>query len=348
MLLTHAELAASAVPNPEVAAALKAMPPPPSGPPEPDKMRQTLDAVERQLLSKLAPSTNVNETYHNITMRDGFRNPAKILKPAGEKEPGPLFILGHAGGFVGGSMEQLTGEARALVQLFGATVINVSYRRAPEHKFPTPQHDVEDACRWITANAAHAAIRADPDKGFILGGVSVGGSMAAALSRKFIDEPLSFSLTGQWLSVASLMDDDCVPDRFKDLFIARKESENTPFLNKASLEALQQWSQWDPRSELRYVVNSKNDISKLPRVYLQVGAMDPYRDDTLIYDEMLKEAGVETKIDLYAGCPHLHMMILPDLEVSKRTRIDTIVGLGWLLGREVSRGDAAVALSLQK
>ena len=135
--------------------------------------------------------------------------------------------------------------------------------------------------------------------------------MSAALSRKFVEEPLTHALTGQWLSVGSLMDEDCVP-----------------------------------ASYLRYAVNSKTCISQQPRTYLQVGALDPYRDDTLIYDEMLREAGVETRIDLYAGCPHLHWMIMPHLIVSKRTRIDTIVGLGWLLGHEVSRETVAEKLGL--
>jgi len=344
MLLTPAELAASAVLHPEIESFIAANPLPPAASSDHTAIRNGLRMLESRLLSSLDPrASDVTEFYQPINMRDGYVNTVKITKPA-TSVAGPLFVLGHAGGFVGGSSEQLTSEARALARLFGATTVSVAYRLAPEHTFPTPQLDVWDCCKWISDHATESTLNADPAQGFILGGVSVGGSMAAALSRKFQDEPLSHALTGQWLCVASLMDDNCVPSQFKDVFLAREQSRDAPLLNKSSLEALQRWSQWDATSDLRYAINSKSDISLQPRTYLQVGAMDPYRDDTLVYDELLREAGVETKIDFYSGCPHLHWMVMPQLEISKKTKIDTLVGLGWLLGKSVSREHIAGVL----
>lgn len=164
MILTPTELAASAVPDPEVAAFLITNAFPSSDPNDYTAMRNGLKMIEARLLSSLGSTPeDIIEIYHPITMRDGWINTIKIIKPA-SKPPGPLFILGHAGGFVGGSNEQLTGEARALTRLFGATVVNVSYRLAPEHKFPTQQLDVWDCCKWISDHASESLLSSDPSK----------------------------------------------------------------------------------------------------------------------------------------------------------------------------------------
>jgi acetyl esterase/lipase len=213
MLLSQEELAASAQMAPEVKKFLEAHPFPPTDPNNSDNMKKAVAFMENNLISSLPPKPDtVTETTHNIRLRDDYESSLLIFRPS-TAQPGPLVILLHAGGFVAGSSRQVTPEARALVHLFGATVVSVSFRLAPEFKFPTPQLDVWDSCKWIASNATGDLLRSDPSKGFILGGASVGGSMTGALSRKFQDELLAHPLTGQWMGIPSLMDDSCVPVR---------------------------------------------------------------------------------------------------------------------------------------
>lgn len=53
-----------------------------------------------------------------------------------------------------------------------------------------------------------------------------------------------------------------------------------------------------------------------------------------------------TKVDIYPGCPHGHFNGFAGLEITDRANIDSIVGIGWLLGKEVPRDIAAEALGL--
>ena len=114
----------------------------------------------------------IRDRFSSIKLRDGFESKIKIHRPAG-KSGGPLLVLIYGGGFVVGDYQQLTPYGRGFARAFGATVVTISYRLAPEHKFPAAPHDVEDSLIWIAKNAQ--SLGADPAKGFVLGGISAGG-----------------------------------------------------------------------------------------------------------------------------------------------------------------------------
>lgn len=128
---------------------------------------------EKRLKGQGTPAPGFEEKFRTIRMRDGFESRIKIHKPV--DTTGPLIVLVFGGGFIVGNDEQLTPLGRATAKAFRATTITISYRLAPEHKFPTPAHDVEDSLLWIASNASE--LGADPTKGFVLGGISAGGML---------------------------------------------------------------------------------------------------------------------------------------------------------------------------
>jgi acetyl esterase/lipase len=238
-------------------------------------------------------------------------------------------------------------HGRARIQ--GATVVSISYRLAPENPFPAAVHDAIDSVRWVAANATSELLGADPAGGFILGGASSGGNLAAVLSRYFQrpENQLLWPLPGQWIGIANLLDDSDssmsnIPEQICMHFQPRGKNKNAPTLDATALVAAATALQCeDLTSELRFpTTTTEADLVALkdqPRTYFQVCGMDPLGDAGLIYDEMLREAGVSTRMDLYNGCPNRIWLVLPEQDTAKRAVEDIVMGIGWLLKSEATR-----------
>jgi acetyl esterase/lipase len=90
----------------------------------------------------------------------------------------PAVAIIHGGGWVGGCKEEYRPLAQAFAQR-GYVAVTVSYRLAPQHKFPAPVEDVKCAVRWLRAGAAR--YRVDPERiGAV--GISAGGHLALLLA----------------------------------------------------------------------------------------------------------------------------------------------------------------------
>jgi acetyl esterase/lipase len=313
-------------------------------------MREEMEAQRLEALGSPAP--HVEEEFKSITMRDGFESQIKVHKPAG-KSGGPLLVLVYGGGFVVGNNQQLTPYGRGLARAFDAVVVTIAYRLAPEHKFPTAPNDTEDTLLWIAKNAE--SLGADPSKGFILGGISAGGScyssrpcnfqiwhttgnLSAVIAQKTLeDKSLAHPLTGLWLCVPLVFPNkDLVPDKYKDVWFSHEQNADAPILDKDAIDAIGGHLEPDETSPLYSPFNSKNPHKGLPPSYIQVDGLDPLRDDGLIYEQVLSENGVKTKLDIWPGLPHAHFAFLPFLSGSKKAILDTFLGFGWLLGVDIS------------
>lgn len=220
-------------------------------------------------------------------MRDGSTSSLKVFRPS-DGAPGPLLVLCFGGGFIAGDNDQMTETARISVQLFGATVVNISYRVAPEFTFPVQQLDSWDSLEWIANNATGDVLAANPLKGFVLGGVSSGASITAALSRMVQEHKLAYPLTGtssntavspmwklyrvdisfrqgQWLAVPSLMDEQSCPQEYRKSWISHDQNAIGHSLDRETRAVMRDAAAWDSTSELRFAAVSKTRISEQPR-----------------------------------------------------------------------------------
>lgn len=108
---------------------------------------------------------------------DGEDLLADVYIPAGA-EPHPAVLVVHGGAWRHGRRWYMSRICERLRER-GYTVINVSYRLAPRHRFPQPLDDCRAAVRWMRDNATR--FRIDPQR---IGafGYSAGGHLVALLA----------------------------------------------------------------------------------------------------------------------------------------------------------------------
>ena len=294
-------------------------------------MVEKRNEITLQMLGNPPPSVKQSELqYEN---RDGTKIRAKLYQPSpAPPEGSPLIMMIHGGGFAVGAPEGEEQSCRNFVLAFKATCISIAYRLAPKHPFPAGPEDCWDALKWAAANAKSWG--ADPTAGFVVGGTSAGGNLSAVLALRAREEKLSPPLTGQFLAVPATISDDAIPEKWKPWYLSHEQNRNVPILPQAAVDMFMKAYQPDSESPLYNVGLHPGGHANLPPAVVAVDGMDPLRDEGIIYERILREAGVKTKLYVYAGMPHGHWGFFPFLKASDRFRKDQVEALAWLLNRE--------------
>ncbi|KAJ5266751.1 hypothetical protein N7478_009559 [Penicillium angulare] len=278
--------------------------------------------------------------HTHIPIRDGRTNEVYITKPANStpSSKNPVVVLIFGGAFIMGTNIQIIIWARAIANLYNATVIQPSYRLAPEHKFPAAPNDIWDTIKWIAAN--ESSLSADLSKGFVLGGGSAGENLSIITAHRSLKENLFSPITGILASIPVCMSKETVPSKYKDLYQSREQNIDAPgnpgadSKKTGGYEALYRQ---DFLSEDFSPFNMDVPFSEIPRTYVQVAGLDELRDDGIIYAKVLEDSGVDVRFDVYPGMPHGHFNMWPGLKASIKSQEDTIWYFGWLLRQEVPR-----------
>ncbi|HEX4110945.1 MAG TPA: alpha/beta hydrolase fold domain-containing protein [Stellaceae bacterium] len=127
------------------------------------------------------------EPYHGVKVTrdivygpDPERNLLDLFLPAGGGKDLPVLIYLHGGGFVQGNRKSPDFPYYDNVMVWavknGMAGVNMTYRLAPTHKWPSGNEDVANVIRWIQKNAAANGMNA---KRIFLMGQSAGASHVA-------------------------------------------------------------------------------------------------------------------------------------------------------------------------
>jgi acetyl esterase/lipase len=141
--------------------------------------------------------------------------------------------------------------------------------------------------KWAAEHAAE--LGASPSTGFVVGGVSAGGNLAAVVTHQAKDERLNPKLTGQWLSVPLLLHESVVPEQHKPLHFSNTQNAAIPLFGKADVEVIMDTYAANYHSPLFSPFSRASGLAGLPPAYLQACGMDMWRDDALVYERALRE-----------------------------------------------------------
>ncbi|EMC99379.1 hypothetical protein BAUCODRAFT_401463 [Baudoinia panamericana UAMH 10762] len=306
----------------------------PSADQDPAEVIRSIRA-QREALPHVPAPKGVLETQATYKARDGTTLRMCVYSPASSvNKPRPLFVWYFGGGgCIGVPEHQII--CRNAVLDHGCIAVAPQYRLAPEYKYPYQVNDSWDALKHITAHAGDFS--ADPSAGFVLGGESAGAVIAAPLALKARDEALQPPLTGIFLTVGSYFDPNSVPDQYKSTYRSRYDEAclNAPLLSKTMKAIFDTCLQGDFSSPMFKAALWPSGHARLPKTYLQSCGMDINRDEGICYNDVLSKAGVETKLDVYPGCPHCFWYLFPNITQGVKWKEDTRKGLGWLFERQM-------------
>ncbi|KAI1112055.1 Alpha/Beta hydrolase protein [Nemania sp. NC0429] len=271
-------------------------------------------AAEGPQMRQIPGNSAVTVRDFSVVARDGYNIQVRSYIPRSSsveegkgKEALRLLVYYHGGGWTSGDIETGDDNCRLLCAHNTLVVLNVDYRLAPQHVFPTSVNDAFDVFRWAAENA-QSSLQADTSKGFLVGGVSSGANMAAVISYLARDEKVAPSITGLLLSIPCCLLPsayDLVP-QWKNELLSIEQNKDSDLLDLNSYNQLAHDILQAPSDDPRISFLLNPDHSKLPpRAYFQIGGQDILRDESLLFARLLREhSGTETLVHMHSGMPH--------------------------------------------
>ncbi|KAF8514363.1 Alpha/Beta hydrolase protein [Hysterangium stoloniferum] len=244
----------------------------------------------------------------------------------------PVLVWMYGGGFCIGTLDDDDRALREWTVEFRMVCVGIDYRKAPEHPFPAAYNDAYAGLQWTVANAH--AISADLNKGLIVGGISAGGNLAAAIAQTAARDPtFQGKVTGQILIVPAIVFPMAYPEKYKSELLSLEQNADAPVLTKEKTEFYLKCYAPTPAlaADPRASPGLASSLVGLPPAYIQAAGLDPVRDDAFLYARLLLEAGVPTKIDGYPGVPHGFHVFFPDMKASHKQKADFKAAVRWLL-----------------
>lgn len=233
--------------------------------------------------------------------------PVRIYTPAdatGVLLPGILYI--HGGGMILGDIAANELTAAMMCEQINAVIVSTGYRKAPEDPHPAQVNDCYAALTWMAAHAAE--LEYDPRRLAIYGG-SAGGNLAIAtalMSRDRGGPEIAFVCAPY-----PMLDD-------RNELPSTHEVTEVGIWDRAGNIQAWEWFLGGKPADAYAAPARAEDLTGLPPMFIDVGEMDLFRDEDIVFVARLLQAGVPTEFHVYPGAYHASEVFAPQAELSQR------------------------------
>lgn len=257
-----------------------------------DEARLAFNKLVAPIAGKLTPIDCKVETKY-VTYNGQTKIPVRLYVPKQAKEPLPILVYFHGGGFVFGDPDFLDYTCRALADGTQCVVASVDYRRAPENKFPAAHDDAYHVTKYIYEHPKEFYGNGT----LAVGGDSAGGNLAASvchLAKESKEIDIVFQLLFYpWVDLNNTTESDKKFAKGYFLEVNTLDWMRKQYLNNAS-------DQKNPIANPQL----QKDFKGLPPALVIIGEDDPIHDDAKMYYEKLVKADVDAQYAEFGGVLH--------------------------------------------
>ena len=241
----------------------------------------------------LSAKTKVKECY--VTRKDGSKLRLLICtsKKKSTKKPVTGLLWIHGGGYAIGLPEQDFLFTDIFCKDGSCIAVLPDYRRSTESPYPAALEDCYLTLRWMWHNADKLGIHRNQ---IFVGGDSAGGGLTAAVCLYARDKgkiPVAFHMP-----LYPMLD-----DREQT---ASSQNNDAPVWNtQANRLGWEVYLRGVGDNIPYYAAPARaTDLSGMPACCTYVGTIEPFHDETILYCEALRKAGVPVHFKEFEGCFH--------------------------------------------
>lgn len=203
--------------------------------------------------------------------------------------PDRVFLFFHGGGYYRGSVAASQATAAHFSAACGARCLSVDYRLAPEHPFPAAVDDAQAAYGWLLAQGLQPAH-------IVVGGISAGGGLCLALLLRLRAAAMPLPAAAVPLSAWTDLTQSGATFETR---AALDPSISKAYLDRMAALYLAGGDARQPEASPLF-----GDLRGLPPMLLQVGAAETMLDDSAVFAERARAAGVAVCLETWEDMIH--------------------------------------------